>query len=117
LTRFSKVEEIPHPEIYAPRAIVASIFIGAASAFIFLISLLFSISDIDVVISSPAGALLTVGAIYIIYSFLSGKETHIDIIRLFIRPLIIRRALPVFRSSVSGARRLLAQVLSQRLLV
>ncbi|KAL8284063.1 hypothetical protein RQP46_005176 [Phenoliferia psychrophenolica] len=56
------VEEMPLPHINAPRAMVLSVLIGAGSSFIFLVVLLFCITDVNGVISTPAGALL--GAMY-----------------------------------------------------
>lgn len=52
------VEEMPNPHINAPKTMVAAVLIGASSSFVFLICLLFSMQDIDLVNSSSAGALL-----------------------------------------------------------
>lgn len=52
------VEEMPHPEINAPRVMILAVCIGASSGFIFLVCLLFSITDVDLVNSSSAGPLL-----------------------------------------------------------
>ncbi|ORY34978.1 amino acid permease-domain-containing protein [Naematelia encephala] len=52
------VEEMPNPSRNAPRVMIAAVCIGAASSFVFLICLLFGISDVDSVNSSAAGALL-----------------------------------------------------------
>jgi choline transport protein len=52
------VEEMPNPHLNAPKTMVAAVLIGASSSFIFLICLLFSMQDVDLVNSSPAGALL-----------------------------------------------------------
>nr|ODN91204.1 choline transporter [Cryptococcus depauperatus CBS 7841] len=52
------VEEMPLPHINAPRTMMLAVCIGASSSFIFLICLLFSISDIESVNTSSAGALL-----------------------------------------------------------
>ena len=52
------VEEMPNPHVNAPRVMIAAVCIGAASSFIFLICLLFSIKDVDMVNTSAAGALL-----------------------------------------------------------
>ncbi|QRW06365.1 amino acid permease [Ceratobasidium sp. AG-Ba] len=54
------VEEMPDPHIHAPRAMVMAVLIGATSSFAFLVVLLFCLTDIDAVISSPAGALLEI---------------------------------------------------------
>lgn len=52
------VEEMPLPHINAPKTMILAVCIGASSSFVFLICLLFSISDVDAVNSSAAGALL-----------------------------------------------------------
>jgi amino acid transporter len=52
------VEEMPNPHINAPRVMVLAVAIGASSSFVFLVSLLFSIKDVDLVNTSSAGALL-----------------------------------------------------------
>ena len=52
------VEEMPNPHINAPRVMIAAVGIGSISSFIFLVCLLFCISDVDVVNTSAAGALL-----------------------------------------------------------
>jgi amino acid transporter len=52
------VEEMPNPHLNAPKTMVAAVLIGASSSFVFLICLLFSMQDVDLVNSSPAGALL-----------------------------------------------------------
>jgi choline transport protein len=52
------VEEMPNPHINAPKTMVAAVLIGASSSFVFLICLLFSIQDVDLVNESSAGALL-----------------------------------------------------------
>lgn len=52
------VEEMPAPSRNAPRAMILAVIIGSISSFIFLFTLLFCISNIDDVISSPAGALI-----------------------------------------------------------
>ncbi|KAK4701505.1 choline transport protein, partial [Phenoliferia sp. Uapishka_3] len=56
------VGEMPSPHINAPKAMVLAVLIGSSSSFVFLVVLLFCITDVDGVISSSAGALL--GAIY-----------------------------------------------------
>jgi amino acid transporter len=52
------VEEMPNPHINAPRVMILAVCIGASSSFIFLVCLLFCISDVDLVNSSSAGPLL-----------------------------------------------------------
>ncbi|GAA6040306.1 hypothetical protein JCM8097_009411 [Rhodosporidiobolus ruineniae] len=52
------VEEIPEPHINVPRAMILAVLVGAGSSFIFLMVLLFVMTDVDAVISSSAGALL-----------------------------------------------------------
>ncbi|GAA6022716.1 hypothetical protein JCM10207_008076 [Rhodosporidiobolus poonsookiae] len=52
------VEEIPEPHVNVPKAIIASVLIGASSSFILLMVLLFCITDYTEVIESSAGALL-----------------------------------------------------------
>ena len=52
------VEEMPRPGVNAPRTMILAVCIGASSSFVFLICLLFSISDVDMVNSSSAGPLL-----------------------------------------------------------
>ncbi|WVQ75176.1 hypothetical protein IAR50_004786 [Cryptococcus sp. DSM 104548] len=52
------VEEMPNPHINAPMTMILAVVIGASSSFIFLICLLFSISDVDSVNESAAGPLL-----------------------------------------------------------
>ncbi|TYJ54718.1 hypothetical protein B9479_004658 [Cryptococcus floricola] len=52
------VEEMPNPHINAPKTMILAVCIGASSSFIFLICLLFSISDVDSVNESGAGPLL-----------------------------------------------------------
>ncbi|KAK4684212.1 choline transport protein, partial [Tremellales sp. Uapishka_1] len=52
------VEEMPEPHLNAPRTMILAVLIGAVSSWIFLVCLLFSITDVDLVNSSSAGALL-----------------------------------------------------------
>lgn len=52
------VDEMPAPGVHAPRVMVASVGIGAASGFVFLVALLFCVRDLGAVSTSPAGALL-----------------------------------------------------------
>ncbi|GAA5938478.1 hypothetical protein JCM10213_003305 [Rhodosporidiobolus nylandii] len=52
------VEEIPEPHINVPRAMLLAVVVGASSSFVFLMVLLFVMTDVDAVISSSAGALL-----------------------------------------------------------
>jgi len=56
------VEEMPNPHRNAPLAMVLAVVIGSVSSFIFLICLLFSITDVDALLESSAGALI--GAMY-----------------------------------------------------
>jgi len=56
------VEEMPNPHRNAPFAMVLAVIIGSVSSFIFLICLLFTITDVDTLLESSAGALI--GAIY-----------------------------------------------------
>lgn len=51
------VEEIPQPHINVPRAMILAVVVGASSSFVLLIALLFVMTDINAVISSPAGCL------------------------------------------------------------
>lgn len=46
-------EEIPHPEINVPKAIAAQYVMGFLSAFPFLITILYSITDYDALFASP----------------------------------------------------------------
>ncbi|KAJ9626842.1 hypothetical protein H2204_009858 [Knufia peltigerae] len=48
-------EEMPHPEIEVPRAMVGAIATGLVTAFLFLIALLFCITDINEIVTSPTG--------------------------------------------------------------
>lgn len=52
------VEEMPNPHINAPRVMILAVLIGASSSFVFLVCLLFSIRDVDLVNTSAAGPLL-----------------------------------------------------------
>ncbi|KAM0786528.1 hypothetical protein ACM66B_001985 [Microbotryomycetes sp. NB124-2] len=52
------VEEMPRPHRNAPIAMILAVVIGAGASFVFLVCLLFSISDLPQVIESTAGALL-----------------------------------------------------------
>lgn len=56
-TRSQMVEEIPQPHINVPRAMILAVIVGAGSSFVLLIALLFVMTDINAVISSPAGCL------------------------------------------------------------
>jgi len=51
------VEEMPNASVNAPKAMIMSVAIGTVSSFIFLIVLLFCLTDVDIVNSSAAGAL------------------------------------------------------------
>lgn len=48
-------EEMLNPSVEAPRAIVTSVYLGAVTGFIFLVSMFFCISDIDSVASTATG--------------------------------------------------------------
>ncbi|KAF7967822.1 hypothetical protein HWV62_32936 [Athelia sp. TMB] len=54
------VEEIPNPAKNAPIAMVSAVVIGTFTSFIFIIICMFTLTDIDTVIVSPFGALLTI---------------------------------------------------------
>lgn len=54
------VEEMPEPSRHAPRAMVLAVLIGTGSSFVFLVILLFSLNDLDAVLSSPNGPLLEI---------------------------------------------------------
>ncbi|GAA5917371.1 hypothetical protein JCM6882_006341 [Rhodosporidiobolus microsporus] len=53
------VEEIPEPHINVPRAMLLAVVVGASSSFVFLMVLLFCMTDVTAVIESPAGSLIT----------------------------------------------------------
>jgi choline transport protein len=54
------IEEMPRPSINAPRTMVLAVFLGALSSWIFVMVLLFCLTDFDAVISSTSGPLLTI---------------------------------------------------------
>ncbi|PSR82853.1 amino acid/polyamine transporter I [Coniella lustricola] len=54
------IEEIPRPQIEGPRIMIACILIGMFTGFIFLVCLLFVITDVDAAIESAAGPLLQI---------------------------------------------------------
>ncbi|KAI5460331.1 gaba permease [Mariannaea sp. PMI_226] len=54
------VEEIPQPSKRAPKIIIMCVGIGFVTGFIFLSVLLFSLKDLDRVVSSPSGPLLQI---------------------------------------------------------
>jgi len=54
------VEEMPNPSFNAPRVMILAITLGSLTSWIFVIVLLFVMTDIDGVISSAAGPLLTI---------------------------------------------------------
>lgn len=62
LTAFDSVmhlaEEVPNPEWNCPIAMVAAIGIGTVSGFVYLICLLYSVSDYDALLTSANGSLL-----------------------------------------------------------
>ncbi|KAJ7305609.1 choline transport protein [Mycena albidolilacea] len=45
-------EELPHPRRDLPRAIAAQIFLGALTGFVYVVALMFSITDLDAVLTS-----------------------------------------------------------------
>jgi hypothetical protein len=101
------VEEMPNPSINAPRVMIAAVCIGASSSFIFLICLLFSIKDVDMVNSSSAGALLEsmyqatgsrAGAVCLQVSCLDiHSSTSI------LRVADLREGLPYYRNGIHGS--------------
>lgn len=48
-------EEMPRPEVDVPRAMVGALLTGLVTAFCFLITLLFCVTDFDEVVASPTG--------------------------------------------------------------
>ena len=54
------VEEMNNPQVQAPIAMILAVAIGASSSLIVLIVFLFTLTDLDEVISSSAGAILTI---------------------------------------------------------
>ncbi|GAA6040312.1 hypothetical protein JCM8097_009414 [Rhodosporidiobolus ruineniae] len=54
------VEEIPQAHLNIPKAMVLAVVVSCASSFVFLMVLLFVLTDVDKVISSPAGVLLEI---------------------------------------------------------
>lgn len=52
--------EVPNPEMTAPRVMLSAVAIGTISGFFFIMSLLFSIVDIDAIVSSKTGPLLAI---------------------------------------------------------
>lgn len=54
------VEELPDPAKTAPKAMVLSVIIGFLTGFVFLTILLFSLTDVNEVMTSKAGALLQI---------------------------------------------------------
>jgi choline transport protein len=54
------VEEIPSPEINGPKIMIGCVAIGVFTGVIFLMILLFSLKDVDTVISSSSGPLLQI---------------------------------------------------------
>ncbi|KAJ7730277.1 choline transport protein [Mycena olivaceomarginata] len=45
-------EELPHPRRDLPRAVAAQIFLGALTGFVYVVALMFSITDLDAVLTS-----------------------------------------------------------------
>ncbi|EXJ86912.1 hypothetical protein A1O3_03866 [Capronia epimyces CBS 606.96] len=54
------VEEMPQPRRDAPRTIIIAVGLGTVTAFIWVICILFSIQNVDEVISSPFGPIITI---------------------------------------------------------
>ncbi|TXT06963.1 uncharacterized protein COLE_06294 [Cutaneotrichosporon oleaginosum] len=54
------VEEMPRPYIHAPRVMVLAIVLGAATSWVFMIVILFSLQDFDTVLSATTGPLLQI---------------------------------------------------------
>lgn len=54
------IEEIPNPQVEGPKIMLYCIGIGMFTGFVFLSCLLFVLTDIDAVNSSPVGPLLTI---------------------------------------------------------
>jgi len=54
------IEEMPRPSINAPKTMVLAVFLGAVSSWIFVLVLLFCLTDFTEVIESTAGPLLTI---------------------------------------------------------
>ncbi|GAA5832508.1 hypothetical protein JCM11251_001352 [Rhodosporidiobolus azoricus] len=53
------VEEIPEPHLNVPRAMILAVVVGASSSFVFLMVLLFVMTDPTEVIEAAAGSLIT----------------------------------------------------------
>ncbi|KAF1349528.1 amino acid/polyamine transporter I [Delphinella strobiligena] len=56
------VEEMPRPRYDAPRTMIIAVIMGTVTGFIFCICVLFSISDVDEVVSSSFGPIITIFA-------------------------------------------------------
>lgn len=54
------IEEIPNPTVEGPKIMIYAILIGMFTGFIFLVCLMFVITDVDMVIESAAGPLLQI---------------------------------------------------------
>ncbi|KAJ7511048.1 choline transport protein, partial [Mycena galericulata] len=62
-------EELPHPRRDLPRAIAAQIIIGALTGFVYVVALMFSITDLDAVLTSNGSFPLAV-----VYSQATGNK-------------------------------------------
>ncbi|KAL1413820.1 hypothetical protein Q8F55_001604 [Vanrija albida] len=54
------IDEMPNPRRDAPRCITATVVFGCVSTFVVVLCLLFAITDIDAVVTSTAGPLVTI---------------------------------------------------------
>jgi choline transport protein len=86
---------MPHPSRDAPRVIVGAVIIGVSSAFVFVMALLFCITDVAEVETSLAGPLAT------IFLQASGSKTGATILMM----------LPMICSAVAsqGKKRITSQ--------
>ncbi|KAK0551049.1 hypothetical protein OC846_003427 [Tilletia horrida] len=69
------VEEMPRPQVNAPRAMLLAVALGASSSFIVLIIFLFVLNDFDAVISNGSGPLLQ-----IIYQATRNKAASVSLL-------------------------------------
>lgn len=64
LTRYATAahltEEMPTPHMWAPKVMVMAVILGSCTSWIFILVLLFVLTDIDSVIDGPGGPLLTI---------------------------------------------------------
>ena len=96
LTAFDSVmhlaEEVPRPEWNCPIAMVSAIGIGTVSGFIYLICLLYSVSDYDALLTSRNGALLE--------SYYQATESRIGAVSL--ERLVLQKSVFADRLNVAG---------------